>query len=151
MIYIGSDHQGYILKEQIKKYLKTKKIRFEDIGVDSDQKKVDYPDYAIKVAEKVVAKKGARGILLCGSGIGMVVAANKVKGARAGQAHNQQVVRGGRHDDDMNILVLAAWDLDLPRAKQIVADFLRTKFGRARRYHQRLKKIERYEKKAFKL
>lgn len=150
MIYIGSDHQGYAFKEQIKKFLSSKKIAFEDMGVHSSAKKVDYPDYAIRLAEKVAAGKGAKGILLCGSGIGMTVAANKVKGARAGQAHNRVVVTGGRRDDDMNILVLAAWDMNIVRAKTMVHYFLSTKFGRAQRYHKRLKKIQQYENKHLK-
>ena len=81
-IIIGSDHAGFNVKEKLKKYFNNKKIKYEDVGTYSLER-VDYPDYAKKVARKVLKEKNSRGVLICGTGTGMVIAANKIKGVRA--------------------------------------------------------------------
>jgi ribose 5-phosphate isomerase B len=104
-VIIASDHAGLRLKERVKRYLKRKKIEYEDLGTDSFTS-VDYPDYALKVAEKVVKNKNTRGILVCGTGTGMTIAANKVKGIRAVAAYDAYSAKMSRIDNDTNILGL---------------------------------------------
>lgn len=102
---IGADHAGLFLKEKVKQYLKRKKINFEDIGAYSLDKNDDYPDFALKVAKKVRQSNG-RGLLLCGSGTGMAIAANKINGIRAVVGSNGDEVFLARKHNDVNILCL---------------------------------------------
>jgi len=104
-VIIASDHAGFRMKENVKEYLRRKKIEYEDLGTES-LKSVDYPDYAIKVAEKVTKNKNTRGILICGTGTGMAIAANKVKGIRAVAAYDAYSAKMSRIDNDTNVLGL---------------------------------------------
>ena len=104
-VILASDHAGLRLKEKIKKYLARKKIEYEDMGTNSF-KSVDYPDYAFKVAEKVAKNNHTRGILVCGTGTGMTIAANKVKGIRAVAAYDAYSAKMSRIDNDTNVLGL---------------------------------------------
>ena len=106
-IFISSDHAGFKLKESIKHYLKNKKVKFEDLG-PKDDSSVDYPDYAHKVAKKVKLNKRNVGILVCGSGTGMNIAANKHKNVRAAQCFNLKSTKLSRLHNDANIITLGS-------------------------------------------
>lgn len=144
-IIIGSDHAGYKVKEKLKKYLAGKKIKFEDIGTDSE-KPVDYPEIAIKAAKIVAKDKNAKGILVCGSGIGMAIAANKVKGIRAAAAYDEYTAKMSRMDNDSNILGLRGRLFPYEKTKRIVNIWLNTKFSGNARHIRRIEKIKRIEK-----
>jgi ribose 5-phosphate isomerase B len=138
-IAIGSDHAGYELKEDIKKYLKRNRIRFDDFGAYSSDL-VDYPDIAKIVARAIGSKKFKHGILVCGTGIGMAMAANKIKGVRAAVSHNVYTAKMSRAHNDANILTLGARILGKKLAIKIVAAFLKTPFEGGR-HLRRVKKI----------
>ena len=109
MIYLGADHNGFWLKEELKQYLKRKKIACKDLGSFKHHKNDDYPDYAVKVARNIT---GAHlGILICGSGHGMAIAANKIRSVRAATAGSIFSAKKAREDDHANVLVLSAWEL----------------------------------------
>lgn len=143
MIIIGSDHAGYKLKELIKEYLKERDEPFLDMGTDS-QESCDYPIFAGKVAKKVVNTENSRGILVCGSGIGVSIAANKVKGIRAALCMSTELAEMSRRHNDANILCLGARYIDFEAAKSIIKIFLSTEFegGRHERRVQEIKDIE---------
>lgn len=142
-IYIGADHRGFTLKEQMKKQLEAYGV--EDMSPDYNEDD-DYPKVAKKVATKVVGDKDAVGIVLCGSGIGVDMAANKVKGARAGLALNPHQVKEARKADNINILALAA-DYTTPQdAKELVDAFLNTQYAPKPRRERRLNEINQIEK-----
>ncbi len=145
-IYIASDHAGFQVKEKIKLFLAKKKIDFADMGTDSLES-VDYPDYAIRVAERVAIEKISRGILICGTGTGMTVAANKVKGIRAVAAYDAYSAKMSRVDNDTNILGLRGRFFPIKKILAIVAIWLKTPFSGNARHKQRLKKISAYEKR----
>jgi len=144
MLYLGADHNGFKLKEQLKVFFVSNHIPFVDCGAKSYSKADDYVDYAVLVTRSM--KKGDAGLLVCGSGHGMVIAANKVKGVRAILADSPQSAVFGRRDDHANILVLAAWLVSFPSAKRIVAAYLRAKPGRSVRYLRRLRKVKQLER-----
>ena len=146
MIYLGADHGGYELKEKIKKWLKENGFSFEDLGTYSTDS-VDYTDFALKVAEKVA--KGAtedRGIIVCSTGIGVAIAANKVKGIRAAVGYNLEAARRTREDNDSNVLTLGGLTMDHQEALKIVEVWLKTPFSGLERHQRRVKKITDYEK-----
>ncbi len=141
MIYLGADHAGYKLKEQIKKYLDSKKIKYQDLGTDSEER-VDASDYAVKVAKKVKKNKQNRGILVCGSGVIMSMAANKVKGARAALAWTPKIAIQAREHNQANILALSGRESMPKDWKKIVDVFLTTKKSNKARYLRRIKKLD---------
>ncbi len=138
-IFISSDHAGFKLKEAIKVYLKTKKIKFLDLGPNNDNK-VDYPDYAHKTARKVSLNKNNVGILVCGSGTGMNIAANKHKNVRAAQCFNLKSTKLSRLHNDANIITLGSRLITKKNALKFVNVFLNTKFDGGR-HLKRVKKI----------
>ena len=138
-IFISSDHAGYKLKEEIKSHLSKKKISFLDIGPHNDNK-VDYPDFAHKVARKVKANKNNIGILVCGSGMGMNIAANRHKNIRAAQCFNLKSTKLSRLHNDANIITLGSRLLSKKLALSCVIAFLNTKFEGGR-HLKRIKKI----------
>jgi len=138
-IFISSDHAGFKLKETIKDYLKNKKIKFEDLG-PKDDSSVDYPDYAHKVARKVKSRKSNVGILVCGSGTGMNIAANKHKNIRAAQCFNLKSTKLSRLHNDANIITLGSRLVTKKNALKFVSVFLNTKFEGGR-HSRRVKKI----------
>ncbi|MFC1510826.1 ribose 5-phosphate isomerase B [Candidatus Margulisiibacteriota bacterium] len=140
-IAIGSDHAGYKVKELIKGYLKRKKIEFKDFGTHSEES-VDYPDYARPVAEAVAKGNFDRGILVCGSGVGMTITANKVKGVRAVLAHDTYTAKQSRQHGDCNVLCLAGHKLTRAKATKIVDVWLKAKFSGEERHARRIRKIE---------
>jgi ribose 5-phosphate isomerase B len=148
-IALGSDHGGYQLKEKVKEYLKELNIEYADFGCENE-KSVDYPDIGFKVAKEVISGNCDKGILICGTGIGMSIAANKVKGIRAALCHNELTARYSREHNDANILVLGGrvtcWGL----AKEILKVWLDTKFSQEKRHINRLNKIKQEEDKIYK-
>ena len=143
MIAIGSDHGGYKLKEEIKKYLDEKEIKYVDCGCISEER-VDYPDIAKAVAEKVQNKECEEGIVICRSGIGMSIVANKFKGIRCTPCYNEEAAKFARMHNDANILALGAEHLNSHEAICILRIFLATKFEGGR-HSERLKMIEEIE------
>jgi len=144
-IIIGADHAGFFLKEEIKKYLRELNNDVTDVGTWSDQS-VDYPDFGSSVAERVSSGEIERGILICGSGVGMSIVANKFPHVKAVLAMDTETAMMSRKHNDTNILTLAARRTDGETAKEIVAVWLATEFEGGR-HAQRLKKIETIEKK----
>ena len=138
-IFISSDHAGFKLKETIKDYLSNKKIKFQDLG-PNDKNRVDYPDYAHKVARKVKLNKTNVGILVCGSGTGMNIAANKHKNIRAAQCFNLKSTKLSRLHNDANIITLGSRLITKKNALKFVSVFLNTKFDGGR-HLKRVKKI----------
>ena len=138
-IFISSDHAGFKLKESIKLYLLKKKINFYDLGPNTDAS-VDYPDYAHKVAKKVKVNKNNVGILICGSGMGMSIVANKHKNIRAAQCFNLKSTKLSRLHNDSNIITLGSRMLTKKNALSCVGVFLNTKFESGR-HLKRIKKI----------
>ncbi|MEK7629704.1 MAG: RpiB/LacA/LacB family sugar-phosphate isomerase [Patescibacteria group bacterium] len=151
MIYIGSDHRGYNLKDYLKSYLTHAKIPFKDLGNDKFDPEDDYPDFAFSVATKISENPIENlGVMICGSGLGMVVAANKVKGVRAGIAINEWFAKHGRENDDLNVLVLSADQTDFSMAERILKAFLSAQFIKEDKYIRRVDKIEKKEEENFK-
>ncbi len=143
-VFIGADHAGFELKEKIRKLLADQGIEVADEGTHSAES-VDYPDYARKVAEAVAGNGTQRGILVCGSGIGMAMAANKVHGIRAAHVTSEQEARMSREHNDANVLTLGARVLDEATALRIVQTFLNTQFegGRHQRRVDKIAALER--------
>ena len=138
-IFISSDHAGFKLKEEIKTHLSKKKLSFQDLGPFNDDR-VDYPDYAHKVARKVKSNKSNVGILVCGSGMGMNIAANRHKNIRAAQCFNLKSTKLSRLHNDANIITLGSRLLNKKLALNCVNTFLNTKFEGGR-HIKRIKKI----------
>ncbi len=143
-IIVGCDHGGYALKGKIMEHLAAKGIEVEDYGTDCD-KPVDYPDYAEKVAKAVAAGKAPLGILICGTGIGMSIAANKVDGIRAALCDNCYSAQKAKEHNDANIICLGARVLGPGLAEQIVDTFLASSFL-GTHHILRLEKIAKLEK-----
>jgi len=157
-IYIGSDHAGFKLKEQIKNYLATKHVDFEDQGNLVFDPNDDYPQYAEAVALAVVKNK-TKGILVCGSAHGMCITANKIPGARAVAVRSVAEAQVVREHNDANIICLPGGQLrsrkkglgiEFNEVKKIVDLWLKTKFGAAKRHQRRSRQISKIEKKYFK-
>jgi len=142
-IGIGADHRGFFLKEELKKFLEKNNFEVKDFGTFSNEA-FDYPDVAFPLGEAVKKRKIAKGILICGSGLGMSIAANKIKGIRAALCLNKEMAKMARNHNDANILVLAANFTTLRKAKEIVKTFLKEKFEGGR-HLRRINKIKKYE------
>ena len=139
-IPIGSDHAGFQLKERLKEELRRLGYAVEDVGTDSDSS-VDYPDFAHVVASRVDEGKATRGVLLCGTGLGMSYAANRHRGVRAAVAWSPEVARLAREHNDANVLVLPARFLNEDDGVAILRTWLETPFEGGR-HHRRVTKIE---------
>jgi ribose 5-phosphate isomerase B len=148
-IAIGSDHAGFELKESVKAYLESEGHAVSDLGT-YDEEAVDYPDYAQAVAEAVAAGEARFGVLVCGSGLGMEIAANKVKGVRAVQVIDEEFAKMARLHNDANVLTLAGRYTDEMTARRIVDTFLTTPFEGEQpdggRHQRRVDKISGLEK-----
>ena len=144
-IGIASDHRGYKLKEKLKKYLEKKAYEVVDFGTDSTNS-VDYPDFGIALGEAVRDNQVEYGIAICGSGIGISIACNKVKGVRCAKVNNKREAKYTRRDNNANIIALNE-KLFLFEAKDIVDAFLNTKYVENERYQRRIDKITKYEGK----
>lgn len=137
---IGSDHAGFSLKEAIVKKLLADGLNVIDVGTHNLDP-VDYPDFAKKVADAVVDKTADKGIVICGSGVGATIAANKVKGIRASVCHDTYSAHQGVEHDDMNVLVLGSRIIGEALAFEIVSAFLGAKFSQEERHVRRLNKV----------
>ncbi len=140
MIAIGSDHAGFTLKEDLKAFLQAGSIDCTDIGCPNDQP-CDYPDYAHPVADGVAAGTYDRGILICGSGVGMSIAANRVRGVRAALCLDEAIARLSRHHNASNELVLAARFTQAEAARKILTVWMETPFDGGR-HLRRIRKID---------
>ena len=141
-IAIGSDHRGFRLKQELIGYLEKKGYQVKDFGTDSEDS-CDYPRFARRVSDVVANKKCERGILICNSGLGMAMAANKNKAIRAANCFNLSTARFSRQHNDANILVLGAAFIDKNSAKRIAGVWLKEKFAAGRH----LKRIKMFSKK----
>ena len=141
MIFIAADHAGYELKRKLKVYLEAKLAEFEDLGADEPKPDDDYPDYAKEVALRVAQGKG-EGILICDTGIGMSICANRNRGVRAALCTSPFMAQRAREHNDANILVLGSQNGDLDHAKMIVKAFLESKFTNEVRHERRLAKLD---------
>lgn len=151
MIYLASDHRGFNLKEKIKKYLLENKFDTEDVGAFEYDQDDDYSDFASLAALKVSANPAEdKAILVCGSGHGVDIVANKFKGARSALCFNRQVAQQSREHEDANILVIASDWLDFEEAKDIINVWLAANFDGAERNIRRLRKVQEIENKNFK-
>jgi ribose 5-phosphate isomerase B len=146
-IVIGSDHGGYLLKQKLISYLKSKNHNILDVGC-FNQESCDYPQYALKVATLVSKKIADRGIVICKSGIGNSIVANKVKGARAALCYNVAQAKSSRKHNDANILVLGALYTKYELAKKMVSAWINTK-AKGGRHARRIKQIMEIEKKLY--
>lgn len=138
-ITIGSDHAGFDLKQVLAEHLRQNGHQVNDSGTNSTAP-VDYPDFAEAVALSVLRGECERGILICGSGVGAAVAANKIPGIRAGQCHDTYSAHQGVEHDDMNVLVLGARVIGVELAKELCARFLQARFTAEERHQRRLAK-----------
>ncbi|MDR5695363.1 MAG: ribose 5-phosphate isomerase B [Armatimonadota bacterium] len=151
-IAIGCDHAGFLLKEEIKAFLQALGHEVEDVGTHSLDS-VDYPDFARMVAEAVAVGRVERGIVICGTGIGSSIVANKVPGVRAALCHESYTARMSREHNDANVLALGGRVLGVELAKEIVQVWLASEFqgGRHARRVEKIKSIEREMVKAQKI
>ena len=145
MIAIGADHGGYELKEAVKKYLDEKGIEYKDFGTFSEES-VDYPDYALKVAESVASGEFDKGILLCGTGVGISIAANKVPGIRAANVSDAFSARYSKEHNNANVLCMGGRVVGPGLATLLVDEWLNAEF-QGGRHQKRLDKIADIEKK----
>ena len=142
-IALGADHSGVALKTRVKQFLDTQQLTYKDFGSTTTES-VDYPDYAVEVARGVASGAFDQGILICGSGIGMAIAANKVHGVRAAPAGDPDAARLSREHNDANVLALGARTLSAEQALCVVDVFLSTPFSGGR-HQRRVEKINAIE------
>jgi ribose 5-phosphate isomerase B len=154
LIALGCDHAGYPLKKLVHEWLEKKGHQVLNLGVDTDAVPADYPDYSCAVGEAVAQGKAPRGIIVCGSGVGACVAANKVTGVRACMCHDTFSARQGVEDDDLNVLCLGGRVIGSELAYEVVAAFLNAKFSGLERHLRRKNKVlaieSKYSKEAVK-
>jgi ribose 5-phosphate isomerase B len=143
-VAIAADHAGYALKQELIPSLRSLGDEVEDLGTDSP-KPVDYPDVAARVAREVLSGAVDRGVLICGSGVGASVAANKFPGIRAGLCHDTYSAHQGVEHDDMNVLVLGSRVIGVELARDLVRAFLAARFTHEERHERRLGKIQALE------
>ena len=145
-VCVGSDHAGFPLKEIVRKFLSELGHEVEDVGTFNTES-VDYPDYAEKVAQAVLSGKNERGVLICGSGVGASVAANKIPGIRAGLCHDTYSAHQGVEHDHMNVLVLGGRVIGEEMARELVRSYVNAKFSDDDRHLRRLTKVAAIEKR----
>ena len=148
IVAIAADHGGFSLKNDLLVRLGGQ-FSFSDMGAENFNANDDYPDYAFTLAREVVSGKADKGVLICGSGVGACIAANKIKGARAGVCHDTYSAHQGVEHDDMNILCLGARVIGVELAVEIVMAFLNADFKRKPKYRRRLDKILTMEEQTF--
>lgn len=146
MIALGCDHGGFHLKETIKEYLQSKNIEVKDCGT-YDMSSVDYPDFAQKVAQSVLNKESELGILICGTGIGISIAANKIKGIRAALCHDVFSAKATKEHNNANILCMGERVIGAGLALEIVKAFIETPFSNDERHIKRIEKITQIEER----
>lgn len=144
-VALASDHAGYDLKMKLLSFLSSVGYEIEDLGTDSPSIAADYPDFARKAAMEVISGKAQRAIIICGSGVGACIAANKFRGIRAGLCHDTYSARQAVEHDDVNILCLGARIIGEELAKELAKAFLKAKFSAQERHLKRLEKIKKIE------
>jgi ribose 5-phosphate isomerase B len=149
IIAVGADHGGFVLKNKIVEFLKELGHKVHDLGTHSEDP-ADYPDFAMAVSREILLQKAERGILICGSGVGACVAADKFPGIRAAICHDTFSAHQGVEDDNINILCLGARVIGTELAKDIVKVWLSASFSGAERHKRRLSKVEKIEKEFLK-
>lgn len=145
VVYFGADHRGFDLKQKLHPFFKDKGYEAVDMGAFEKLEGDDYVDYAKLVAEKISQDPESRGVLICGSGAGMAIAANKLRRVRACLGMSNDEVYDARHDDDLNVLCLASEFVSEEAAKSMISVFLSTPFSPEERYLRRLNKIAELE------
>lgn len=143
-VFIGSDHAGFLAKKEVISVLESLGCEVTDVG-PSNEDSVDYPIYARKVCEGVLGEEGSRGILICGSGTGMAIAANKFKGIRACFSYDEYSARMGRIDNNCNVLTLRSREFDHSKYEGIVGAFIEAEFAGAERHHRRVNELTQIE------
>lgn len=146
VIFIGADHRGFKHKEAIKEYLAGLGYAISDMGNDKYDESDDYPDFAEKVAEKVVLDNGL-GILICGSGVGVNIVANKFRGVRSALVFNSEQAIDAKTDDDVNVISLAADYTPIEDSRRIISLWLSSKFSGGDKYKRRIAKIIEIEER----
>jgi ribose 5-phosphate isomerase B len=146
-IAIGSDHAGFEMKESVKKFLKEKGYDFDDLGAADYDPKDDYPIYGEKVAKAVASGKYDRGIVVCGTGIGISISANKVSGVRAAACYDTDMAKISREHNDANVLALGGRIKTEQPPSEIVEVWLETPFSEAERHKRRIEQIKKMERK----
>lgn len=141
IIYIGSDHAGYNLKEQLKKHIADRKLKFVDLGCFSTDS-VDYPDIAREVCEKVVDDSNSLGVLICGTGTGVMISANKLRGIRAANCTHEIMAKMARQHNNANVLTMGSRLVAEELAKHIFDVFVDTPFEDEERHVRRIGKME---------
>lgn len=139
-IAVGCDHAGYELKTLLVPWLREQGHEVLDLGTNSSAP-VDYPDYARAVGRAVTSGQAGRGAIICGSGVGACIAANKMKGIRAALCHDTFSARQGVEDDDMNVICVGARVIGQELAKEVISAFLKARFSHLERHERRVKKI----------
>lgn len=146
-IVIAADHGGYQLKQAILSFLSQEKISFEDFGINNSDP-VDYPNYAVRVAEAVSSKRADAGILLCGTGLGMTIVANKFQGVRAVLITDPYLARMAKEHNNANVIALGGRMMDVDKAVRLIKIWLESSF-QGERHQKRLDQITEIEKKNF--
>ena len=149
-IFIGADHKGFELKEKLKTWLLENDNVFTDVGAESFDQRDDYPIYAQRVAQNVAeswnrGEEDTLGIVICGSGVGVDIVANKFDGIRAGLGINSEQVKSAKHDDNINVLAIAADETEEGLARDMVKNFIETEFESIDRRNRRLNEIKNIE------
>lgn len=143
---IGGDHAGFPLKHELSEWLGARVTELVDCGAH-DTSSSDYPDFAVAVGRAILDGRADRGLLICGSGVGVSIAANKIPGIRASLCHDTYSARQGVEHDDMNVLVLGARVIGIEMARELVDNFLAAKFNGAERHRRRVAKIHALERR----
>jgi ribose 5-phosphate isomerase B len=146
-VALGADHGGFSLKAELSSWLKEQGYEVLDLGAYALDPADDYPDFAAAVARAVAAGEAQRGIIICGSGVGACIVANKLAGVRAGLCHDTYSARQGVEHDDINVLCLGARIIGVELAKELVSAFLNARFSGAERHRRRLQKVLAIESK----
>lgn len=141
--FLASDHAGFELKEKIKKYLKLKKIDFSDLGSKTFDPKDDYNDYAKKVVKKIKENKNHKGILVCGTGQGMSIQANRYLGMRCALCWNKEIARQAKEHLNANIISMPGKYINIKTAKEIIDTWIKTKPLTLEKHKKRINKLER--------
>ena len=147
-IAIGADHGGFALKAQLATFLEELGHEVLDVGAHAMDSSDDYPDFAKAVAEGVASQKAQRGIMVCGSGVGASVAANKVRGVRASVCHDTYSAHQGVEHDELNVLCLGGRVIGIELAKELAAAFLNARFTGEERHRRRMDKVAAMEQRA---
>lgn len=145
-VALGADHAGYDLKQSLLAYLNKQGFEVTDFGTDTDDMPSDYPDWAYKVGTAVASGQAERGILVCGSGVGVSIAANKIKGVYAALCHDTYSAHQGVEHDQMNVLCIGARVIGVELAREIARAFLTAKFSNEERHIRRVGKMQAIER-----